>query len=184
MFWKDDLARRILNGATSYDQLIDLKREFNQIRVKTIDVKGQVCVIQFERDGEWLKPREWAMDHLIEIEQRYTDAHQRLVDMGRDPSQLAGRVGPKPRLNPVVFDDLEGIPQICTSYFLKLRESVRKDSFNDFDVVDARTAAYEWRIIAYYEHSGHRIPINWDYAVAASVFPLHPSVYRKDRDNS
>lgn len=43
-------------------------------------------MIQLSRDSEWLKPKEWAINHVANLRQHHGELHQRLTDMGRDPS--------------------------------------------------------------------------------------------------
>lgn len=88
-FWKDRLARKIIfEDCYTWKKLLDIQREFPSLRVKTIDVKGNVAVIQLSEHGEWMKPIEWANNHIHAIEARYSEQRARLIDIGCDPSVL------------------------------------------------------------------------------------------------
>jgi len=89
MFWKDSLARKVL-AQVRIDKswLLGLQNEYPSLRVKTIDAKGVVPVIQLSEHGTWMKPEEWAFNHVAALKQRYREQHARLIDVGSDPSEL------------------------------------------------------------------------------------------------
>lgn len=90
-FWKDRLAYSIIHeGCHTPEGLARIRAQYPSLRVKTIDVKGKVPVIQFSEHGEWMKPLEWANNHIQAIEAKYREQHARLLDLGRDPSSLCG----------------------------------------------------------------------------------------------
>lgn len=89
MFWKDSLARKILAQARiDKSWLLGLQSDYPSLRVKTIDAKGVVPVIQLSEHGAWMKPQEWAINHVAALKQRYREQHARLINVGSDPSEL------------------------------------------------------------------------------------------------
>lgn len=92
MFWKDQLAKEILrHESIDYDWLIQLQKDYPSLRVKTIDAKGTIPVIQLSGNSEWLKPSEWANNHVASLRQRYLEEHARLTEVGSDPSAICSR---------------------------------------------------------------------------------------------
>lgn len=69
----------------TYAQLLDLKDDIPNLRVKTIDAKGKVPVIQISGSDPWVKPLEWMELHRDEIKRKFQELHQRLSYMGCDP---------------------------------------------------------------------------------------------------
>ena len=91
-FWKDRLAYDIVHGGChTMKRLVEIQSQYPSLRVKTIDVKGIVPVIQLSEHGEWIKPLEWANNHIHAIESKYREQHARLIDLGRDPSSICGK---------------------------------------------------------------------------------------------
>lgn len=91
-FWKDRLAYDIVyRGCHTFSRLVEIQSQYPSLRVKTIDVKGTVPVIQFSEHGDWMKPLEWANNHIHAIEAKYREQHARLLNLGRDPSSICGR---------------------------------------------------------------------------------------------
>jgi hypothetical protein len=90
MFWKDQLASEILaQSQCTYDWLLGLRSRFPQLRVKTVDARGTVPVIRFDdRNGEWLKPKEWAENHRQSVSCKFQEWHSRMLDLGYDLSNL------------------------------------------------------------------------------------------------
>jgi len=90
MFWKDQLASEILaQSQCTYDWLLGLRSRFPQLRVKTIDARGNVPAIRFDdRNGEWLKPREWAENHCQSVSCKFQEWHSRMLDLGYDLSNF------------------------------------------------------------------------------------------------
>jgi len=88
MFWKDQLASEILaQSQCTYDWLLGLRCRFSQLRVKTIDARGNVPVIRFDdRNGEWFKPKEWAENHRLAVSCKYQEWHSRMEALGYDLS--------------------------------------------------------------------------------------------------
>lgn len=86
MFWKDQLASEILaQSQCTYDWLLSLRIRFPQLRVKTIDARGNVPVIRFDdRNGEWYKPNEWAENHRQTVCCKYQEWHSRMEALGYD----------------------------------------------------------------------------------------------------
>jgi len=91
MFWKDELAKEILNQySVTKSWLLALTERYPALRVKTVDANGKVPVIQLNRKGEWLKPREWADIHLLNLKQQHGELHHRIQSFGSDPDHSAG----------------------------------------------------------------------------------------------
>lgn len=90
MFWKDEICKYIMSHNCSYDELIVLSKIYPTLRVKTIDAKGRVPVIQLSERGEWMKPIEWANLHLQSLIERYSESQQRIIDCGSDPTTICG----------------------------------------------------------------------------------------------
>lgn len=89
MYWKDEFARMILSGQLkSYTDYSDAMTKFPSLRVKTIDANGRVVVVQFTGKGDWMKPLEWANNHVASLRARYIDSRSRLDDVGSDPSVI------------------------------------------------------------------------------------------------
>ena len=85
MFWKDQLCKDIMSHQNSLEYLHSLQKRYPSLRVKTIDAKGRVPVIQLSEKGEWIKPSEWASNHLTAQVQRLLESQQRITDCGSDP---------------------------------------------------------------------------------------------------
>ena len=88
MFWKDEICKYIRSHECSYGELVNLTKLYPALRVKTIDAKGRVPVIQLSEKGEWMKPCEWANLHLQSLTQRYSESQQRIIDCGSDPTPI------------------------------------------------------------------------------------------------
>lgn len=89
MFWKDELAREIMSAQDiSYSFCVSLQDKFPYLRVRTIDAKGKVPMIQFDAHGEWFKPQEWANNHLVHLRQQRSELQLRLKTLGCDPSDM------------------------------------------------------------------------------------------------
>lgn len=86
MFWKDALAHDILEHDVTIEWLHSIQRRYPSLRVKTIDAKGKTPVIQLAERGEWIKPKEWASNHLSSLTQRYLESQSRLKAVGSNPS--------------------------------------------------------------------------------------------------
>lgn len=86
-FWKDELSVILLSQESwSYQQLNALRSQFGNLRVKTVDARGLVPVIRFSDSEQWLKPNEWATEHMFAIARQYQELHSRMVNLGCDPS--------------------------------------------------------------------------------------------------
>jgi hypothetical protein len=106
MFWKDKLAQDILAQQTvTMSWLLSLAERYPVLRVKTVDANGRVPVIQLNRKGEWLKPKEWANMHLLNLKQQHSELHHRIQSYGSDPDHSAG-VGGNP-VHPVTPNQTE-----------------------------------------------------------------------------
>jgi len=91
MFWKDKLAQDILAQQTvTKSWLLSLAERYPALRVKTVDANGRVPVIQLNGKGEWLKPKEWANMHLLNLKQQHSELHHRIQSYGSDPDHSAG----------------------------------------------------------------------------------------------
>lgn len=94
-FWKDELAKILLTEQElSYDKLVQLGRQFTSLRVKTIDASGRVPVIRISDTKPWLKPKEWANEHLANLNQQNAELHSRLVFLGNDLAESSGKGAP------------------------------------------------------------------------------------------
>lgn len=86
MFWKDQLAREILDQTSiTHQWLVGLQNDYPALRVKTVDAQGKVPVIQLSGKGEWMKPKEWAVNHIAHLKQQHEELLLRLKDVGSDP---------------------------------------------------------------------------------------------------
>lgn len=86
IFKKDKLYSKLRErDSWTYAQLLDLKDDIPDLRVKTIDAKGKVPVIQISGSDPWVKPLEWMELHRDEIKRKFQELHQRLSYMGCDP---------------------------------------------------------------------------------------------------
>lgn len=93
MFWKDNLSAKLLSCQTwTYAALVALQQDFPSLRVKTADANGRIPVIQLEEKGQWVKPREWAINHQASLKQRLLESQQRVLDATGDPSVLLNSV--------------------------------------------------------------------------------------------
>lgn len=94
MFWKDELARKLLaKQEVSYEWLLNLRRDYPQLRVKTLDARGNVPGIRFDDRTEWFKPKEWAENHRQSVRRKYQEWHGRAKQLGYDlPSQSEATV--------------------------------------------------------------------------------------------
>lgn len=85
MYWKDVLAKQILSSKQlTYEELTSLQREHPQLRVKTLDAAGKIPAIQLQGKKEWLKPREWANDHLRSLRAELSDVQARVMTICED----------------------------------------------------------------------------------------------------
>lgn len=134
MFWKDSLAKQILESADmSKTKLFDLQSMYPSLRVKTVDAKGKVPVIQLSEHGEWLKPKEWALNHVAALKQRYQEQHARLIDVGSDPSIICSAQCAAVSQKGVSSDDDLGEAS-------KLRAQLERANRNYFTAMDALSA--------------------------------------------
>lgn len=125
MFWKDRLAHLILDGDdVSYLWLIDQQSWCPSLRVKTIDAKGKVPVIQLSGRGEWLKPKEWAHDHIYHLKQQHSELQARLEDLGCDPTESAESSSAIPQLVSSVQSD-PAVTQMLREENEKLKATIK-----------------------------------------------------------
>lgn len=93
MFWKDNLSKVLLSmEIVTYQSLVALQQDFPSLRVKTADANGRIPVIQLEEKGQWMKPREWAVNHQAALKQRLLESQQRVLDATSDPGVLLNSV--------------------------------------------------------------------------------------------
>lgn len=95
MFWKDALAKKVLhmadtNQLNSPRALFAIQKDFLSLRVKTIDVQGKVPVIRISETSEWMKPKEWALNHISNLRRQHRELHSRLCNLGCDPIEEMG----------------------------------------------------------------------------------------------
>lgn len=84
MAWKDSLARWIKrnpNCAESYSLWDNVRAKIPSVEVKTVDAKSKVVNIRLSSSGGWIKPVEWADQHILNMKQRVHDALGRTVSM-------------------------------------------------------------------------------------------------------
>lgn len=85
MYWKDSLAKRIINEKSlTYAKLQSYQRDYPQLRVKTLDAAGKIPAIQLQGKSEWMKPREWADDHIRALRAELLEVQTRVVTICGD----------------------------------------------------------------------------------------------------
>jgi len=88
--WKDSLAAWILNHPSADSKIsiwrTELAGQFAQVRYKTVDPKGKVVNINLG-DEQWMKPSDWAHQHIHSLLSRVTDGVARVLSI--DPQGKA-----------------------------------------------------------------------------------------------
>jgi len=129
MFWKDQLAMKILAHADpSFQWLASLQSEFPSLRVKTIDAKGKVPVIQLNGKGEWMKPKEWALNHKSSLRSNYKELQLRLTLLGDDLTEQSSSQSSPKQLRTEDSNDLTDLnqwKQAATLYFNQYGHAMR-----------------------------------------------------------
>jgi len=162
MFWKDNLSKVLLSSEIlTYQSLVALQQDFPSLRVKTADANGRIPVIQLEEKGQWMKPREWAVNHQAALKQRLLESQQRVLDATSDPGVLLNSV--RSLLCPAdchFDDDLKEIDRLESQLQTVIKEKDEAVEWNDL----ALELLGDWGEFLEYILSGGRKPDNVDYS--------------------